>query len=140
MTDTMMTRPTTSESAEAMERFQKGGDVRAEYVEISQGGANSIDAGSVSIRQGGAGRVVAEHVEVTQGGIAVARTDRLDLGEGGSAFAVLAERATIGEGGKVFLLLARNASGDVRPLLDWRAAAAIAGGLVAIVALLRRTR
>lgn len=115
-------------------------EVRAEHVEINQGGAGSVDAHTVSITQGGAGQVRADEVTVSQGGIGLARTGRLSLGQGASAFAVLADDATIESGANVFMLLARNSSGNVRPLLDLRSALAIGAGFGLVVALLRRLR
>lgn len=115
-------------------------DIRAEHVEISQGGASSIDAHTVSITQGGAGQVRADEVSVSQGGIGLARTGRLSLAEGGSAFAIMSDEASIQSGANVFMLLARNASGEVRPLIDLRSAIAIGAGFGLVVALLRRLR
>lgn len=112
--------------------------VRAEHVEINQGGATSIDAQTVSITQGGAARVRANQLSVSQGGVALARTGTLSLGEGGSALAVVADEVTIDAGGRVVLLLARNASGDVRPLLDLPSALAIGAGIGLAITLLRR--
>lgn len=118
----------------------KGADVRADRVEITQGGANSVHAQTVSIQQGGAGQVRAGQLSVSQGGVAVARTERLEIGEGGGAFAVIADQATVNPGGNVVLLFGRSVSGDVRPMLDGRAAAMIGGGLVLAALLLRSRR
>jgi hypothetical protein len=117
-----------------------GADVRADHVEITQGGANSVHARTVSIQQGGAGQVRAGQLTVTQGGVAVARTERIEIGEGGGAFAVIADQATINPGGNVVLLIGRSVSGDVRPVLDGRAATIIGGGLVLAALLLRSRR
>lgn len=114
------------------------GDVRAERVEITQGGANNIDAQSVSISQGGAARVRANELTISQGGVAVARTRRLTLGQNASAFAVMAEQATVEGPSNILLLVARNTSGNVRPLLDWRVAAAFGAGLGLVLAVFRR--
>jgi hypothetical protein len=114
------------------------GDVRAETVTISQGGANSVEAENVSITQGGAAQVRAGQLSVSQGGVALARTENLTVGESSSAFAVVADSATIEEGGNVFMLIARSVGGDVRPVLDWRAALAFGAGLAVVARLLRR--
>ena len=114
------------------------GAVRADHVEISQGGASSVEATTVSLTQGGAGRIQAEEVTISQGGAGLVQTDSLKLEEGASAFAVLAGDATVSEGASVFMLLARSVSGSVRPVLDWRAAAAFGAGFGAAIALLRR--
>lgn len=114
------------------------GAVRADHVEISQGGASSIEATTVSLTQGGAGRIEADEVTISQGGAGLVRTDSLRLEEGATAFAVLADEATVNDGANVLVLLARSVSGDLRPLLDWRAAAAFGAGFGAAFALLRR--
>ena len=113
------------------------GDVRAESVTISQGGANSVEAKTVSITQGGAAQVRADDLSVSQGGVALARTGNLSVDEGGSAFAVMADSATVHEGGNVFMLIARSAEGAGRPFLDWRAALAFGAGLALVLRLLR---
>lgn len=115
------------------------GDVRAESVTITQGGANSVEATTVSITQGGAAQVRADDLSVSQGGVAVARTESLTVGEGGSAFAVMSDTATVHEGGNVFMLIARSTSGEGRPFLDWRAALAFGAGLAVVLRLLRRS-
>jgi hypothetical protein len=115
-------------------------EVRAEHVEINQGGAGSVDAHTVSITQGGAGQVRADEVTISQGGIGLARTGRLSLGQGASGFAVLADNATVESGANVLMLLARNVSGDVRPLIDLRSALAIGAAFGLVVSLLRRLR
>jgi hypothetical protein len=117
-----------------------GADVRAEHVELVQGGANTIDAQTVSIQQGGAANIRAREVSISQGGVALARTRRLSLRGGSNAAAVYADEATFDGGSNVLLLIARNVSGDVRPLLDWRAAAAVGAGFGLVVSLLRRRR
>ena len=114
--------------------------VRAEHVEIKQGGANSVEARTVSITQGGAGQVRADEVSVSQGGIGMARAGRLSLAEGGSAFAIVADEATLESGANVFMLLARSTSGDVRPLLDLRSALAIGAAFAVVALLLHRLR
>jgi hypothetical protein len=112
--------------------------VRAEHVEISQGGAGTIEATTVSLQQGGAVRVRAREMSVAQGGVVVARTDNLRLQAESSGFAIVADQATIEPGANVFMLIARNATGDMRPVLDWRAAAAFGVAIGAVLALLRR--
>jgi hypothetical protein len=114
------------------------GDVRAENVTLTQGGARDIDATTVSITQGGAAQVRAQQMSLSQGGVALARTENLTVGAGGSAFAVMSDQATINEGGNVLLLVAGEVNGDARPVLDWRAAAAFAVGLVVAWRLVRR--
>jgi hypothetical protein len=114
------------------------GDVRAENVTLTQGGARDIVATTVSITQGGAAQVRAEQMNLSQGGVALAKTDSLTVADGGSAFAVLSDHATVNEGGNVLVLVAGEVSGDARPLLDWRSALALAAGLVVAWRLVRR--
>jgi hypothetical protein len=147
--------PDEAETAAQAARHGELGDIRAERVEIVQGGANSIDAHTVTIRQGGAAMVSATDVSVSQGGIFLARAERVTLRENSSALAVAAEQASlsggsnvglllardisqIGGGSNVGLLLARNVSGEVRALLDWRAAAAFGAAFALVVSILRR--
>jgi hypothetical protein len=114
------------------------GDVRAENVNISQGGARDVEATTVSITQGGAARVSAEQLTVSQGGVGMARTEQLEVNEGGSAFAVMADKATLEEGSNVFLLVAGQVDGDGRPVIDWRAALAAGVGFAAALSVIRR--
>lgn len=114
------------------------GDVRADSVTISQGGANSVEAKSVSITQGGAGQVRAGELSVSQGGVGVAKAESLTVSQGGSAFAVMADTASVEKGGTIFMLVSRSTSGEVRPVLDWRAALAFGGAMALGLRLLRR--
>ncbi len=118
--------------------FLPGGDVRAENVTISQGGASNVDATTVSITQGGAARVLAGDFSISQGGVGLAQTEQLTVNEGGSVFAVFADEANVADGGSVFMLLARSTSGDVRPVLDWRAALAFGAAFALALRILRR--
>jgi hypothetical protein len=117
-----------------------GDDVRADHVTISQSGANRVDARTVTVSQGGVGQVHADELSISQGGIGMARVDSLTVEDGGSAFAVMADTASVEQGASVFLLVARSASGDVRPVLDWRAGLAPGAGVGLVLALLRRFR
>jgi hypothetical protein len=128
-----------SETIDA-DSFAQQRDVRAEHVEIVQGGANMIDAQTVSVQQGGVANVRASKLLINQGGVALARVRRLSLREGSSAVAVYADEANVSGGSNVLLLIARQVSGDVRPLLDWRAAAAAGAAFGLVVGLLRRRR
>jgi hypothetical protein len=114
------------------------GDVRAENVTLTQGGARDINATTVSITQGGAAQVRAGQMNISQGGVALAKTENLTVADGGSAIAVLSDHATVNEGGNVLVLLAGEVSGDARPLLDWRSALALGAGLVVAWRLVRR--
>jgi len=112
--------------------------IRAERVEISQGGAGSIEADPVSLQQGGAGRVNAREMSVSMGAVGLARADSLRLENGASGFAVASQQASVEEGASVFMLLARSVTGDVRPVLDWRSAAAFGLAFGLVLRVLRR--
>lgn len=115
-------------------------DIDANTVSITQGGARDIDATTVTINQGGAARIRADELNVSQGGVGLARTERLTLQEGGTAFAVIADSATLDPDTSVFLLIAGSAKGDVRPVMDWRGAAAFGASFALVLGLLRRAR
>jgi hypothetical protein len=115
-------------------------DIDATTVNITQGGARDIEATNVTINQGGAARVNAEQVTVSQGGVALARAEQLTLQEGGSAFVVVADKAQLDAETSVFLLISGSASGEVKPVLDWRAALAIGAGFALVLSALRRLR
>ena len=114
------------------------GAIKADHVEISQSGAQLVDAQTVAINQGGAAQVRAQEVSVSQGGIALARAEHLDLREGSSAFAVLADEAKVEGGATVLLLVSGETSGDVRPMLTLPTAFAIGAGLGLAIAFVRR--
>ncbi|HVM30072.1 MAG TPA: hypothetical protein VM305_04805 [Candidatus Limnocylindrales bacterium] len=113
-------------------------DLRAEHVELSRGGANSIQATTVSITKGGAARVSANELSVSQGGVGLARARRIHLRGGSSVGAAAADEMTFEGGSNAMLIIARSVGGDVRPLLDWRAAAALGGAFGIALAVLRR--
>jgi len=112
--------------------------IRAERVEVTQGGAGLIEADSVSLQQGGAARVNAREMSVSMGAVALARADSLRLESGASGFAVVSRQASVEEGASVFMLVARSVTGDVRPVLDWRAAAAFGLAFGLVMRVLRR--
>jgi hypothetical protein len=114
------------------------GDILARNVNLSQGGARDIQATTVSITQGGAAQVHAEQMSLSQGGAAIVHADNFTLNEGGTAFAVMSDQANVNAGSNVFLLVAGEVHGDARPLLDWRSALALGGGLVIAWRLIRR--
>jgi hypothetical protein len=115
-------------------------DIDATSVSITQGGARDIDATTVTVNQGGVGRIQADEVSVTQGGIGLARAEHLTIQDGGNAFVVMADKATLDPETSVFLLVAGSTTGDVRPVLDWRAALALGAGFAVLLSALRRLR
>jgi hypothetical protein len=177
----------TAETAEAAEAAKAPEPpVRAELVEISQGGAGRVEATSVSISQGGIGTADARTIDVRQGGIGrasatdiavsagsigFAQGERVSIEMGGVGVAIgddvrvtqsmsgfvaargeatvdqslvstlIADRVTIRQPSAVLVLIARQVDGTVRPLLDWRGAAAlgaVAGLVIGIFRVGRR--
>ncbi|HEY7025040.1 MAG TPA: hypothetical protein VH371_08780 [Candidatus Limnocylindrales bacterium] len=114
--------------------------VRAESVNLTQAGAQTIEANTVTLSQGGAAQVRAEQMTVHEGGVALARVSNLKLGSGASAFAVVADEATVEEGSNTFLVVSRTFNGDVRPTVDWRTALAFGAGVGFVLSLFRRRR
>jgi hypothetical protein len=68
--------------------------VRADRVEISQGGADRVEATTVSITQGGIGTADARTIDVRQGGIGRASATDIAVSQGGIGFAQ-GERVTL---------------------------------------------
>ena len=128
------------EDAAAAAAASLAGQVRAESVNVTETGVQSIEAANVSINQGGAGQVRAESMSVEQGGVGLARVGSLTLGTGASAFAVVADEATVEEGSNAFLVVSRKFNGDVQPAVDWRAALAFGAGLGLVLSIFRRRR
>ena len=115
-------------------------DIDATTVNITQGGARDIEATNVTINQGGAARVNAEQVTVSQGGVGLVRAESLTLQDGGNAFAVMTDKAHFDAETSVFFLISGSTSGEVKPVLDWRAALAIGAGFALVLSALRRLR
>ena len=63
------------------------GLVRAERVEISQGGAERVEATSISVTQGGIGNADASTIDVRQGGIGRASATDIAVSSGSIGFA-----------------------------------------------------
>ena len=114
------------------------GHVRAEHVEISQGGAAMVTADTVTITQGGAGRVQAGQLSISSGGVGFARADELTLGSGAMAVAVVASQATLSGSARTVVLLAGRADGPVTATVDTRSAIAFGAAFAFVYALLRR--
>jgi hypothetical protein len=128
------------DDSDAPIEFDADTTVRAEAVNLTQGGVQSIDATTVTLSQGGAGQVRADEMTVEQGGVGLARVGNLTLGNGASAFAVVADQATVEEGSSTFLVVSRSFTGDVKPTVDWRVAMAFGAGLGLVLSIFRRRR
>ena len=74
------------------------GIVRADRVEISQGGAERVEATSISITQGGIGQANAASIDVHQGGIGRASATDIAVSSGGIGIAQ-GERVSLEMGG-----------------------------------------
>ena len=74
------------EKVEEQERNDMG-DVTAETVNITQGGARNVQATHVTLRQAGAQSVTAENLIIRQGGVGKAQVDHLEMLQGGIGFA-----------------------------------------------------
>lgn len=120
--------------------IQNGGarDIDATNVSITQGGARDIEATTVTVNQGGVGRIQADAVSVSQGGVGLVRAEQLTIQDGGAAFAIMTDKATLDPESSVFLLIAGSTTGDVKPVLDWRAALAVGAGFAFVLTALRR--
>ena len=141
--------------------------VRAVRVNVTRGGIDQVEAKQVDVRQGGISRVQATDVAVSMGGIAIARADRMSAEMSGVGVALagdarisqsfvralFAREVKIDQGavwnlaaGKVRferpsivgVVIAGRVEGNVKPLLDWRGALALAGVLGLVVAIVRR--
>jgi len=74
------------EKVEEQERSDTG-DVTAETVNITQGGARNVQATHVTLRQAGAQSVTADNLLIRQGGVMKAQADHLEMLQGGVGFA-----------------------------------------------------
>jgi hypothetical protein len=72
--------------------------VRADKVEIHQGGANNVEADAVTVTQGGLTNVNARTVDVRMGGIAYAQAEDVTVNMGGVGLA-RADRVSVELGG-----------------------------------------
>ena len=74
------------EKVEEQERDDVG-DATAEVVNITRGGARSVQGTHVTLRQAGAQSVTADNLILRQGGVVQARTDHLEMLGGGVGLA-----------------------------------------------------
>jgi hypothetical protein len=66
---------------------QERGDVAAEVVNITRGGARSVQGTNVTLRQAGAQSITADKLVVRQGGVMKAQADHLEMLSGGIGLA-----------------------------------------------------
>ena len=145
-------------------------ELRAERIDVTQGGVARADASQIDVTQGGVGRADATAINVRQGAIGLARGDRIsvDLGavgaavggdvhlkrgfsrlaaardavtlEQSAAMTVVGNRVEMGRQSGAVFVFARTLVGDVRPLFDWRSGAAFGAAAGLIVALAQALR
>ncbi len=72
-------------------------NVSAETVTIRQSGAQSVEAQSIAFKQGGALQVAAEHVDLAASGVGLIRAGDVRVGPGCNVAALLADKAWIEE-------------------------------------------
>jgi hypothetical protein len=78
--------------AENVQIQQGGADhVEGDTVSVTQGGITSVNANRVSVQQGGIAYAQADDISVSMGGVALARADRIDVDLGGVGLAVARE-------------------------------------------------
>jgi len=78
-----------TDGGEKVEEQERGdvGDVTAETVNITQGGARNVQGINVTLRQAGAQSVTADKLVVRQGGVMKAQADHLEMLSGGIGLA-----------------------------------------------------
>jgi hypothetical protein len=145
------------------EQASEGGPL---HVELEHDAVSEIIAETVVVRQGAVQRIDANDVEVKQAGVLFARAETLDITQAGvmgalggevnlelsaarfvgargsvrleqsAALVAISDHVEVAPNSAVGVLIARTVNGDVRPLFDWRAAAAFGAvaGLVCAAA------
>jgi hypothetical protein len=153
--------PTRPDSAELDE------PIRADVIQVTQGGIETASADAIDIHQGGILRATAKDIAVSTGGVLLARADTVSLDRGvlGAAIgsetrvtqsyarlvgsgestidqsavgALIGGRVTLRQPSAVGILIAGRVDGTVRPVLDWRGALALGAMIGLLVGILRR--
>ena len=133
-------------------------EIIAETVVVRQGAVRRIDANDVEVKQAAVLFARAQTLDITQAGVLgalggevnlelsaarfVAARERVRL-EQSAALVALGNHVEVAPNSAVGVLIARTVDGDVRPLFDWRAAAAfgaVAGLAYAAARILFRRR
>jgi hypothetical protein len=133
---------------------EDGSWVEADAVEVHQGAIGRVDATDVRVNQGAIGLARADRVSVLMGGVGAAMGREVSVSQGGAG-SILTQSATIDQAivrtlvaqevefrkpSAVLVLIAQRVSGDVRVLLDWRAALAFGAAFGVVAGLLGRGR
>jgi hypothetical protein len=137
-------------------RMERGGiaEATADTVDVRMGGIGRLTADDVYVQWGGVGAARAQKVSVEMGSVGAALAGDLSVSQGfaGSVIAreavveqgvvrtLIAGHVTITRPSAVLVLIAGRVTGEVRPLMDWRAALAAGAGFALVAALLARLR
>ncbi|MDF1512390.1 MAG: hypothetical protein P1S60_01140 [Anaerolineae bacterium] len=131
-----------TESAENTEEPPMQDTVRAETVNIEQGGAQNVVADKITVNQGGIAHAEGRFIDVTEGGIAVAMGENITVTDG-AAVVVAANNVKMTDG-LAILVAANEISGEnVKVIIDIKAAAFFAlifGAVVGVFKMLLRRR
>jgi hypothetical protein len=121
-------------------------------IELSRGAIGRIEANDVVVTQGLVGAARAERVSVQMGALGFALTGNLSVEQGmartvvareahfeqSAAQTVIAQNVRMERGSNAFLVIAQRVDGEVRAILDWRAAVAFGVAIGVVLSLFRR--
>jgi len=122
--------------ADRVEITQGGaGNVEADMVSVSQGGLTNVNARSVSVHQGGIAYAQADDISINMGGVGLARADRVNVELGGLGFALAREaHVTQGAARTVVAQDVRLDQGFVGTMLTGRATFGRPSGVLMLIA------
>jgi len=138
-------------------------------ISVRQGGISIANADTIDITQGGIGRARASDIAVSQGGVGFAQADKVSVDRGGigAAFGretrlvqsmsnvvmgnettvdqslvatLVSGHVTVRQPSAIGVLIAGRIEGSVRPILDWRGAAAFGAAFAVVYGIVRRAR
>jgi len=150
---TATTAPAVSGKLVVLER-QALAEANLDSLDLRQGSIGRVDARSVTVTQGAVGGARADHLSVSQGALGGALAGEVTVSQSavGSVIArdarieqsvvrtVVAQNVRVERPSAILVMLAQRVEGDVRALLDWRAAAAFGAAFGFVAALVRRGR
>jgi hypothetical protein len=115
------------------------GRIRATDVAVSQGGIGLAQGDRVSVEMGGIGAAIAGELRVSQGGVGSVLARDVHV-EQAVVRTVVANNVHFDRTTGVLVLLARRVDGNVRAVLDWRAALAFGAAFGIVTSIFRRRR
>jgi hypothetical protein len=115
------------------------GRAQADDIAVRMGVIGVARAERVSVELGSVGLAIGGDVSVTQGFVRTVLARDVRISKGG-AQTVLAGHVTMEPQSGALLILARKVEGNVRPVLDWRAALALGATLAVGIGLLARRK